>query len=195
MRVGRRALFTLVSLLPLLFGCGGSSSNNTANLDPNRVLTTSGRYKALLFTGSTRAVYNRGETVAVTFTVKNTSDQNITFAYGGCYAFYANVRSGNRLIDYADGASESGSGCTGNIKGGSFPAQSTTTFTVYWQQKRKLTEDGQSSTSEDVPAGQYTIAPQLSVYNLNEEQFLMPQPRGIVYPQRMGPEPLTIQIR
>lgn len=93
MRTWMVRLCSLVCFATMLTGCGGGDSR-----EPTPTTVTSTRqYQSLQFTLATRTAFRRGETVPLTFTVKNVGAQTVTTLLGPPEAD-AQVNQGERRI-------------------------------------------------------------------------------------------------
>jgi hypothetical protein len=178
MRKYKAGLWILFGLLISLAGCGGG-----ANQDYSRAVTTTGQYKSLQFTATGRVRYHRGESIPITFTVKNVGTEPVSYDYGGCVEYGEIFKQGERVVAYITAPF----GCTGIVRSAVFEPGELHTFSLEWDQLR------QDGSQQIVSSGKYTIQVALQVYNLGSESFL--GPNGYHYPQVLGPEPITINIR
>lgn len=161
----------------LLAGCDGGST---------RTVTTAGQSQSLQFTAETRAAYRRGETVSLTFTVKNTGAEAVPYSFGGCGEYYTTVAQGARRVAVL----AEGGPCTGDMKQRSFVPGEVRIFTMRWDQQGRSEEGFPTGL---VPPGEYSLKAKLDVYTLGSEQFLTPN--GYQIPDEVGAAPITITIR
>lgn len=137
----------------LFSGCGGNSTMQ------GPIISQARQFMNLEFrVSATKAAYNRGEEIPLTFTVKNLSAQTINATASNAGGYVIEVRQeGERVWYYPTGGGAM-------ITPISIASGETKTYEVPWNQKHILT-------NAEVASGQYTIRAWLDVAQVDNAGF------------------------
>ena len=168
MRKCMMRLCGLIGFAVMLAGCGGGDNTEPA---PTTV-TSTGQYQSLQFTLTTRTAFRRGETVPITFTVKNVGAQTVTAFLGPPEADAQVSQGGRQIWRWSDGKV-----FPAVVYDLSLAPGESKTYQLDWDQK-----DSQGNL---VPSGTYALKSWFTARRINgapvsPEQDLAAQPIEVV---------------
>jgi hypothetical protein len=170
MRKYGASLCGLICFVMMLAGCGGGDGTGPAPA----AVTSTRQYQSLQFTLTTRTAFRRGETVPMTFTVKNVGSQTVTAFLGPPEADAQVSQGGRQIWRWSDGKA-----FPAVVYNLSFAPGESKTYQLDWDQK--------DSQGDAVPSGTYALKPWFNTGRIN----------GVpVSPQQdLAAEPIEVVIR
>ncbi len=183
----------LLYVSQLLTGCGGGGTSTPASNSPlTSVPRTAGSLQLTLNT--TKSIFARGETIPLTFSVKNTDVQKVTVSLKSQYFVVDVTQKSQSILSFPSTNSDTFIEYT-------VEAGASTIKSVSWDQtvsSSQLVATGQSPTSRQVPVGQYVITAYLPIVSQNSTNLVMNVPPAnwqSFWQTNYASNPITITIR